>query len=481
MTTHDAHWSRLPPVAVVFFFLKGLNQLVKQGYQMIPALVSIWVFAEPVRAWIPGILSVAATLFVVVAILRYLRFRYQVSPERIRLKQGVLKRSELNLDMARIQQADIQLPWYLRPFQLRVVRLESAGSKSQEVVLVGLTLQRAEEIKQAVEAASGLTESTASHEQEAVENESSRGAFQLNLPLTEVLKIGLMHNPLLVVGVMAGFVFSNSVSRDILDGWLETYGSLVSGTTFAIVFLLSIVVGILVLVVLGTVLLMANTYYQYKLTRVEQRYSYSAGLLSSLNRSFSVRKLQGVVVRQSFLARGLKRFSMELAQAGGVGGRKERFVVPIVSEAQKQLLLQDLQIPAVNYWSRLHPWTIGRWVVLPSVLVGVFTAAWVGAVCFLVFIGLKTLLWRQRAWYYQDNWLATRKGFIGHVERWMPSAKLQCVRWQQGPVQKRLGIGNLTIYSASVTYKLRDIRQADAEQLQAALVAQTRQCQLSWM
>ncbi|RUO39821.1 hypothetical protein CWE15_08670 [Aliidiomarina taiwanensis] len=481
MTMHEADWARLPPVAVIFFFLKGLKQLVKQGYQMIPALVSIWVFAEPVRAWIPGMLSAAGTLFVVVAVVRYLRFRYQVSPERIRMKQGVLKRTELNLEMARIQQADIQLPWYLRPFNLRVVRLESAGSKSQEVVLVGLTQERAERIKEAVDAASGLSEATSASTQQAPRSTQGSEAFQLKLGLAEVLKIGLMSNPLLVVGVMAGFLFSNSVTRDILDGWLETYGSLFSGTTFAVVFLLSIVVGILVLVVLGTVLLMANTYFQYTLTRVEQRYSYSAGFLSRLNRSFSVRKLQGVVVRQSFLARGLKRFSMELAQAGGIGGRKERFVVPIANQEQKQQLLHDLKIPPVRHWSRLHPWAIARWVVLPSILLGLITEPWLGVVCVPVLLSLKAVMWRQRAWYYSDDWLATRKGFIGHVERWMPSAKLQCVRWQQGPVQKRLGIGHLTIYSASVTYKLRDIRQADAEQLQAALVDQTRRCQLSWM
>jgi len=271
MTTHEPTWARLPPVAVVFFFLKGLKQLVKQGYQMIPALVSIWVFAEPVRAWIPAILGAAGSVFVVVAVLRYLRFRYQVSPDRIRMKQGVLKRSELNLEMSRIQQADIQLPWYLRPFKLRVVRLESAGSKSQEVVLVGLTPQRAAQIKQAVDAASGMPEDAIESVEQGAVAGSDSALYQLTLPLAEVLKIGLMQNPLIVVGVMAGFVFSNNVTRDILDGWLESYGSLFTGTTFAVVFLLSIVAAILLLVVLGTVVLMANTYFNYHLLREREK------------------------------------------------------------------------------------------------------------------------------------------------------------------------------------------------------------------
>lgn len=487
MMNNTAQWQRLPTVSLVFFFLKSIEQLVKQGYQMIPALASVWIFVERIRVWVPLIIGVAAAVFVLVVVLRYLRFRYQVTATRVRVKQGVLKRSELNLDLERIQQADIQLPWYLRPFNLRVVRLESAGSKGQEVVLVGLTEKRALAIQHAVQVAK-VQKNAQQDVVVALEDESNKtetlpaaADLDLHLNLTDTLKIGLMQNPFLVVGLFVGFLFSNSVTRDFLEGRLEAFIGDHDSKLIAALFLVAIAVGVLILVVLGSVLITTNTYFGYHLQRYDQRYSYSAGFLSKLSRSFSIRKLQGVVVRQGIAGLVLKRFSSELSQAGGVSGKKERFLVPSLTVEQKHYLLNDLQVPEVQAWEKMHPWSISRWLLLPSIVLGAILSPWVGFAAVVVLLTFNTLRWRKRGWYFNGQWLGTRKGLVGSVERWLPAPKMQFVRWQQGPIQKWLGIGTLTIASASITYRLRDIRTADALKLQAEMIELTRTCNLRWM
>lgn len=482
-TNETEKWLRLPPVSLMFFFIKSIEQLVKQGYQMVPSLVVVWVFVERIRSWVPLIAAVAVLVFVLAVVLRYLRFSYQITPARIRVQQGVLKRSELSLDIERIQQADIQLPWYLRPFNLRVVRLESAGSKGQEVVLVGLTEQRAVEIQEAVQAAGAqsaglnegpeLTTSTVAA--------PSRADLELGLPLKEVMKIGLMLNPLLIVGLIVSFIFSNSMTRNMMEEWIEHFSGQFEATLVAVVLLVGVVLGVLLLAVIVSTLFSANTYYNYHLQRFGQRYSYSAGFLSKLTRSFSIRKLQGIVIRQGIIGRLLKRFSGELAQAGGVGVKKERFVIPLLTAEQKQYLLADLKIPNDTRWTKVHPWTITRWIILPSIAIGALTTIWLGFVAVAVLLVLNYLGWKKRGWYFDGHWLGTRKGLIGSVERWLPAPKMQNIRWRQGPIQKRLGIGHLKIASASVSYHLRDIREQDALAMQAELIELTRTCNLRWM
>ncbi len=483
MIKEAEQWLRLPPVSLVFFFIKSVEQLIKQGSQVLPTLIVIWVFVEDVRSWVPLIAGVAIAIFALTVILRYLRFSYQITPLRVRVKQGVFKRTELSLDMERIQQADIQLPWYLRPFNLRVVRLESAGSKGQEVVLVGLTEPEALAIQEAVQAANiasnGLNHSA---DIESVTGTVNNVAdLELRVPLNEVLKIGLMQNPFLVAGLLVSFLLSNNMTRDFLTERIERFTGQFEVTVFAVVVLVTVVIVLLLLVVLGSTLLAANTYFDYHLQRFGQRYSYSAGFLSKLTRSFPIRKLQGVVVRQSIFGRMLNRFHGELAQAGGVGVKKERFVTPLLTPEQKQYLLADLQVPEVTAWARLHPWSILRWVLLPSIALGALISVWLGVVAVPVLLALKALRWRKRGWYFDGHWFGTHSGLIGSVERWLPAAKMQCVRWRQGPIQKRLGIGSLTIASASVTYHLRDIRASEAMQLQAEIIELTRTCHLRWM
>jgi len=483
MTKETTQWLRLPPVSLVYFFLKSIQQLVKQGYQMVPSLVAAWVFIEGIRKWVPLLTAAALAVFVLTVILRYLRFSYQVTSVRVQVKQGVLKRSELSLDMDRIQQADIQLPWYLRPFNLRVVRLESAGSKGQEVVLVGLTEQRAVEIQEAVQAVSAQSSGLIESSELAINSvtPSSAADLELRLPLKEVMKIGLMLNPLLIVGLIVSFIFSNSMTRDMMEEWVEHFSGQFEGTLVAVVLLVGVVLGVLLLAVIVSTLFTANTYYNYHLQRFGQRYSYSAGFLSKLTRSFTIRKLQGVVIRQGIIGRILKRFSGELAQAGGVGVKKERFLVPLLTAEQKQYLLADLKIPKDTTWAKVHPWAMTRWLLLPSITIGAFTTIWLCFIAAAALLALNYLGWRKRGWYFDGHWFGTRKGLVGSVERWLPAPKMQNIRWRQGPIQKRLGIGNLRVASASVNYHLRDIREQDALAMQAELIELTRTCNLHWM
>ncbi|HLV47949.1 MAG TPA: PH domain-containing protein [Aliidiomarina sp.] len=483
MTKETTQWLRLPPVSLVYFFLKSIQQLVKQGYQMVPSLVAAWVFIEGIRKWVPLLTAAALAVFVLTVILRYLRFSYQVTSVRVQVKQGVLKRSELSLDMDRIQQADIQLPWYLRPFNLRVVRLESAGSKGQEVVLVGLTEQRAVEIQEAVQAVSAQSSGLIESSELAINSvtPSSAADLELRLPLKEVMKIGLMLNPLLIVGLIVSFIFSNSMTRDMMEEWVEHFSGQFEGTLVAVVLLVGVVLGVLLLAVTVSTLFTANTYYNYHLQRFGQRYSYSAGFLSKLTRSFTIRKLQGVVIRQGIIGRILKRFSGELAQAGGVGVKKERFLVPLLTAEQKQYLLADLKIPKDTTWAKVHPWAMTRWLLLPSITIGAFTTIWLCFIAAAALLALNYLGWRKRGWYFDGHWFGTRKGLVGSVERWLPAPKMQNIRWRQGPIQKRLGIGNLRVASASVNYHLRDIREQDALAMQAELIELTRTCNLHWM
>ncbi|RTE85781.1 MULTISPECIES: PH domain-containing protein [Gammaproteobacteria] len=473
-------WHRLPVVSLIFFFLSGIKNTVKHGYQMLPGLVSIWVFVKPVREYVPLILLVLLALFLVMVVLTFLRFTYQVSDSRVSVRRGVFNRSELNLEYERIQQADIQFPWYLRPFNLRVVRLESAGAKGSEVELVGLTLEQALSLQARVSSTDSET-ANSDHAENSGSSSNKSSDFSLALTNRDVWRIGLMQNPFIVLGLLVAFLNSNDAIRDWIEGKAEAFFGQFPDRTTAILIAIGLTVAVIVVVMLGSILFAVNKYYGYRLSRAGQRYHYEAGLLSTLNRGFSARKLQGVTARQGWVARALGRVNIELAQAGGIGQKKERFTIPSLTSENRARVEADLRLPQVTEWNRFHPVATFSFLFFISGLTAIFWPWWSSI---LVFIGLYALsigFWLRRSWHITEQWLVTRRGLIGTTLRYMPLAKMQSIVWRQGPLQRLFNVGTLTIKSASITYHLSDIPEVEAKRIGATFVTQTRTCQLRWM
>lgn len=469
-------WHRLPVVSLIFFFLSGIKNTVKHGYQMLPGLVSIWVFVEPVRQHLPLFLGALGVIFLVAVVMQFLRFTYQVSESRVSVRKGVFNRSELNLEFERIQQADIQLPWYLRPFNLRVVRLEGAGAKGNEVELVGLTVEQAKSLQKLV----SVTDSELKTEDsEAVA--SHQPDFQLALQNSDVWRIGLMQNPFIVIGLILAFLTSNNAMRAWVEVRVESFFGQFPDRTTIILIIIAITLVALALVILGSIIFAVNKYHRYKLARSGQRYRYEAGFSSTLNRGFSARKLQGVTIRQGWMARALGRVQIELAQAGGVGQKKERFVIPSLVESNRNLVETDLRVPSVQSWNRLHPLATLSLFLCISFAALLVWPWWSSIAIFAGLYLLRVGFWLRRGWYLDEYWFATKRGLIGTTVRFMPIAKMQSVEWRQGPLQKLFKVGTLVVKSAALNYTLQDVPVDDAKMLSERFILQTRTCEQRWM
>ncbi|WP_198683948.1 PH domain-containing protein [Aliidiomarina celeris] len=479
-------WHRLPLVALIFFFLKSVHQLAKQLYQAIPALAGVFIFARDFRdAW-PWFAVGILVVFVLAVVLQYLRFTYQVNDQRVQMKQGVFKRTELALDYERIQQADLQIPWYLRWVGRYVVRLESAGAKGQEVILVGLTQPQAELLQQRVQLRGNQATSPQTHTNanSVAQPNTEEGAadFSFTIGKNEVWKIGLIQNPFIAVGLVLAFLVSNerirNASESALVGFVERFPS----KTLALVVLVGGAFLLMALFIAAAIGFAWNKYYGYQLTRNDQRYSYRAGFASPLQRSFSLRKLQTIKIKQGIIARLMHRVTIELAQAGGMAQRQERFLIPILTEQQRQRFVADLGVPSSETtWHRSHKWWISHWLLITFVVPTLIFDWRVGVGATVLVFVLRVLSWRKRGWLINEQWFATRSGVFGFTERWLPISKMQSISWAQGPLQRRLNIASVVVCSAAGHFYVVDIPVQQARQLQQRIIQETASCRRLWM
>lgn len=476
-------WQRLPWVALIFFFLSSLRLTVKHAYNALPAFVAIFVGLRSLLQYWPYALMAGLVILLLATLLRYRRFTFALEPERIRVRQGVFSRTELNLDYERIQQADIIKPIWFKPFELAILQLQSAGSKGAEVAVAGLPIAQAEQLQQAI-----LRSVQASKNEPATATVADTQAvdFSLSLPNSEILRIGLLQNTLIVAGVLLALLFSNQVVGNYI---IDSVESFIAGFAFlwqALTLLIVIALAAVAVLMLGAVLFYFNQYYQYQLHRSGDRVAYTAGLLSKLSRSFRMPKLQLVEFRQGVVARLLRRSQMRVLQAGGITDKAEgRFTVPVLDKPRRQLISDDFQLPRAN-WQRVSKWLVLSWLLSPwwwlaGVAVGAMVNWWFMPVMLVLLLLLRWQYWRVFAWHFDGAWLALRVGIFGRNERFAPAAKMQRASLVSGPLQRRLGFTNLSVYTAGGTLTLAWLPQAQAYALYSELLTITAGNNKRWM
>ncbi|RUO36803.1 hypothetical protein CWE13_08110 [Aliidiomarina shirensis] len=478
MKSDALDWQRLPLVSLIFFFISSVRLTVKHLYNALPGLVAVFVGLRNLLHWWPVAVGVIFVVLLVATFLRYRRFSYVLEPERIRVRQGVFKRSELNLDYDRIQQADIRRPIWFKPFKLAILQLQSAGSKGSEVEVAGLDDDLAERLQKDILNTLKATDTDA---EAAQLDPNAQADFELILPRAEILRVGLIQNALLVVGVLAALLFSNQFVSEYVIDWLESFVDGFASLWQAVVILVGFGVVALILVLLGAVLFFYNQYYGYHLQRNGDRVAYKAGLIGSLSRSFRIPKLQLIEFRQGLIARILQRWQLRILQAGGINDKAEgRFTIPVLNRDNRELVSADLQLPTAH-WNRVHKILIPRYWLIPSVAAGWILNPWAGIGVAVAILLLRWLWWRNFAWHYQGGWIAVKSGVIGVSERWAPAAKMQRIRISSNPFSRLFNLRALKIDTAGGTLSIPCMPKEQAERLQQDILALTANNNKRWM
>ena len=129
--TGDGDVRRLHPMSWLFVLLQQLKQFV------IPLLVLLFLGrGDRNQLWS----LVAVIALVVVALWRYLTFRYRITGDSVIIDSGVLQRSRRQVPFSRIHNVAIHQSLLHRLFDVAEVRLESAGGEKPEAEMRVLRL-----------------------------------------------------------------------------------------------------------------------------------------------------------------------------------------------------------------------------------------------------------------------------------------------------------------------------------------------------
>ena len=144
-------WRRTSPFAVVFFVRETIEQV--RFYGQLLATLGLAFLLVRARELAGELIPVAILVIVVIAVLRYWFFRFRITEDRILIRQGVLKKTALDLPLDRIQAVNVERSLTDRMLGLVKVSVDTAGSGAVEAVIPAVKGAFADRVRAQVAAA----------------------------------------------------------------------------------------------------------------------------------------------------------------------------------------------------------------------------------------------------------------------------------------------------------------------------------------
>lgn len=476
---------RLHPLSWLFLALAQLRQFA------LP-LVALLVFGRGGAAWWESFGALGALGIAVVGVLQYFTYRFRIAGGELTIRSGLLSRTVRHIPLARIQNVALRRNLLHRLAGVAEVRLESAaGIGKAEAEMRVLSMADAATLEALVRASRGEAQpAAAEHERPPL----------LTVPTAELVRLGLASDRgMVVVGAAFGLLSQwrpDGFSREVGRAGAAAYDyarSLSSGPLDWLLGALLLLAGALLALRLFSVLLVLLRLHGFELREDGERLSVEGGLLTRLRGHASRRKVQRWLVSDNLWLRlmGRQRLKIETAAAPGSGNESHALsdLVPIAHRQTIDWLLQRW-LPALDWarvdWQPLHPRAWRRFLLLPAMVTLLTSVPLVlrfGLVGMLLWLLLPLIVLRARqlarwsAWQVDAQHVIWRSGWLDRHWQIVPIERIQVVRIEQSPFDRRHRMASLLLdtagaHSTRPALRLRYLPEATALDLAERLAKQ---------
>ena len=499
--TERKQWRRTSPLAALFYLGRIFEAIAKNAVQSLAPLVAFVVASEGNIGTRVGLgLAAFAVIVIVASIVRYLFFRYRITNDSVLIREGVFKKTQLDIKFERIQAINTQQNVIYRYFDVVTVKFDTAGSAKQEGNLPAVKTELAQSLKERIR----LDRPAASIGEERDVAAASSIRPILSLGKMDMLRIGLSSNRVLIFLVLLGPLmekFGERIERLAETGAFNfiTGGADIAFATGAMLAVAGIASAALLLII-ASIIGAFLRYHEFSLVADEDVLRSTGGLLTRHEHSINLAKIQSFEATQNPVLRLFKRFRLRAKQASsGKPGRRKHFVIPLCTAEQLPELDKEVfrdEFPSVEtrpesevFQSISTRYFRSRLIlagILPALLVTAPLVAIAGpaALVFLLWIPVVAAcawaMYKKHGYFVTEHGLVLRRGFLGFRTNAFLHRKVQRIGVTQTLMQERKGLATIRFFLASGTLKLPYVDHGFAKQLRDYVLYRVESSQLAW-
>ena len=523
-------WRRTSPFAVVFFVGKTLRSAVRGYIQLVATFGAIAVLVKG-APHAPLLVPAAIMAFIAGAVLKYWFFRFRITDDRILIREGVFRKTALDLPFDRIQGINVRRSPVDRVLGLVTVGLDTAGSETTEGELPSVRAALAEELRARIGAVERTREvhagATALPEEEGGREDRGRtpGELLLKLGVSDMVRIGIGRDNVLLALMLIGaawrrprelpyrFAETFGFPEDFVRPALETAEATIAGsealgdTTFAGGLVLA-ALAVVLAVGIGTALL---RYHGFTLWREGTAYRSRGGLLTQREVVVETTRIQQFTLYQDLVMRCFRRYRLRVQPAADADASPHHDVpnvleIPLLGarladELRSRVFGREgagvVLLPKSGPFTRVSrvyiqalllriggvPALGGALLLLsligPTRAWAVFSGVW--GVSWILIGGLVAFQrWRRQGYLHDEDGLAVRSGLVGRRVDAFLFRKAQSVAVRRSPLERRRGLATLDIALARDTLSVPYIDHATACRLRDHILYRVESSRRRW-
>ncbi len=514
-TDQSQTWQSLSPISIVYFVASSIKNIVSNAFVLIPILaLNYKAISQHPSIVLPIVLGLLG-LLTLFAVISFKVYRYRLTSTNVEIRSGIINKKHLNLPFERVQNVKIEQPIYYRLSGHACLQLDTAGSAKDEAKIIALKKQVAESLKVSIlqQAHTAIPTPSSQSNDDALQHQQISQEVTLNRrSLGDLVIHGITSNRIWIfLGGLAPFL------DDIMNSagdWAKLFGldfenifSLQTHSMLEIViYAVSLTLIILLVLVSFSVLGSVISFYDYRLSRQDNKYIRRSGLLTKHEVTMQLSRLQVIVRKQDWLDLLLRRINLKFEQNNATHQQQgqsalltSKIIVPSVKEHECHELIKNAypnntlssimrhkrfskiskQFLVRNIGILLTPlWLIGSTVCIyfktPALML--ITSSIYGIACLLTY-----MRWRRWGYAADNQFIYVRKGVIGIDYYCFPIYKVQQVKFLQSVFIKPKQLASVQFVLASGNISIPFMPQNAARRLIDDSLYQVESSHKSWM
>ena len=485
--------ARQSPKGIVINYFVILYKVFKSSWYIIPYLLTRK--SVNFSVLIPIAIGVAI-LILIIAVLQYLNFKFKIENDHFVLHKGVFFKSKTSIPLERIQNVNFKQNIIHQIINVTQVEIQTAGSKGAEVSIKAISKGRANALKDRLQEVKYVD-----NELEEVAITESKTLFKLSF--MDLLKVSFSENHIRsffwIFAIIVSFFYQLKDYFKDFDFFSEAinyylvYKNEIAGSFYLLMILMFVIFIISIVVSFVRVVL---KHFDQRVTQINDGIQLSQGLFTKRTDVLKINKIQYAVTVSNPIKKKLGIQTVRIKQAGSAKvkqkkmiefvGVRDHFMQPLNQLFFKHSMDFDEEVikPARYYLFKL---SVKAFLLLMAVnLVLLFTTTIQSKIiinAFLIpFLILNVLLTYRKAYVFMQNEkLIVGSGSIGTVTTSMEYFKTQNVSFEQSFIQKRRGVANVYLQTASGVIKIRCLKESDAKKIVETIVESASNSNRDWI
>lgn len=468
----------LSPVALLYFIYKTLVEWLWVIFVSFASVLNVF---KDLHISLPLVVAGFVVLIVAISVIRYMVFTYEITDKMVTINRGIFIKKHIHIPYHRIQTITQSQLFFLIPFHLETIYIETAGHEDgkAEAVLPMVPDTVRSEIETYRQGAQPGSNSEVHNISQNLET-GDENTYRINnhdLNLFSLTSLGIL--PIIaILGAIYG-----KVQEAIPDKYINSAFNKIGHESLPI-----IIGGVVIVLVVGLIasyLMSVLKYYRFTLSENNGQLQTTQGLITK--RSFSVKqqRIQAIVFKQNVIRQLFNLTTVQTIVASKAGKEEDESditMVPVIKNDEAATMVNGFvswvpnSMPQLNrlvhssYWYYIrNAILISLIVIIPSIvffrfwgaisLVLIPLAVWVGwysAKNNGYYIGNKQLI-------ISDGHLLTRSIYVVETKNIQSSAVRQSV-WMA-----KKGLAHFKIHVRSKNndkeIELRYISKKEADEL----------------